>query len=158
MKSATRVQIVDETVFLFVFMLFGKTWIHLFPPEQLWVNSWADEGLFSLVRQPVLEKEKSGLKRAILRLKTDLVPYSVLDEGVVYIPKKLLNSTQGTFKHCAMHLCLLLVIFWFGFVWFHGISTIAGYLIHFYKYKQFYFKQFGLAEVQFFVVVFFTHS
>ena len=43
--------------------------------------------------------------------------------------------------------------FWFGLVWFYGISTIVGYLMPnpFYTYKQFYFKQFSLVWVQFFV-------
>ena len=38
-------------------------------------------------------------------------------------------------------------------VGFYGVLTIVGYLISnpFYAYKQFYFKQFSLAQVQFFV-------
>ena len=37
---------------------------------------------------------------------------------------------------------------WFGLVWFHGISNIVGYLMSnpFYKYEQFYFKRFSLAQ------------
>ena len=34
---------------------------------------------------------------------------------------------------------------WVGLVGFYGISTIVGYLIHFYTYKHFYFKHFSLA-------------
>ena len=43
------------------------------------------------------------------------------------------------------NICLI----WFGLVWFYGISTIVGYLMPnpFYTYKQFYFKQFSLAQV-----------
>ena len=46
----------------------------------------------------------------------------------------------------------LLVLDWFGLVWFYGTSTIVGYLsqIHFYINKQFDFKQFSLAYKKFY--------
>ena len=60
------------------------------------------------------------------------------------------NQTSGKIRQLSVEaeskvLCL---------VWFYGKSTIVGYLIHFYKYKQFYFKQFNVVLVQFL----FTHS
>ena len=41
----------------------------------------------------------------------------------------------------------------YSLIWFYGISTIVGHIMPnpFYTYKQFYFKQFSLAGVQFFV-------
>ena len=55
-------------------------------------------------------------------------------------------------NHCRLlntksSLCIYIKHIGFGFVGFHGISTIIGYLMPnpFYTYKLFYFKQFSSA-------------
>ena len=65
------------------------------------------------------------------------------DPFIVSIDTFFVASFQLNMK--AMEVCLFVRL-----VSFYGISTIVGYLMP-NTYKQFYFKQFSLAQVQFFV-------
>ena len=53
-------------------MPLGKAQIYLFSPQQ-WINSRVRLDSSALVKQPVLEKENSEFKKAVLYLKIDLL-------------------------------------------------------------------------------------
>ena len=63
--------------------------------------------------------------------------------------KQTIHETQ-TYPSFILYFLFVLLIN-DNLVWFYGISTIVNYLMpnHLYTYKQFYFKQFILAKVQF---------
>ena len=74
-ESATRVQILDEpSCISFMLMPLENACTNFFTP-QLWVNSRVDW-------QPVLEKENSKFRPAVLSLKIVLVLYPVQDGRV----------------------------------------------------------------------------
>ena len=76
----------------------------------------------------------------------DLLYLQIFIHGVLSFRIILFSDFQILNCFCILLYCLHICWSGLSFVWFDGTLTIVGYLcqIHFYSYKQFYFKQLSL--------------